>query len=251
MADAEAEAQVKDGGQGADGPPLRLRAPAAVARPNLADQAYEAIKRAVLENVYPPGYQAGEVEIARQLDMSRTPVHEAMARLQEEGLVRILPKRGILVLGLSPDDIADIYDVIIALEGAAAERLARLPEAERCANAALLERHTADMDAALAAADRPAWAQADKAFHDALAQASGNERLGRMVGTVTDQLHRARLFTLHLRPLPTRSAQDHGAITQAIRAGNPEAAADAARAHRRHARDELVPLLRQLRLNNL
>lgn len=252
MADAEAEAQVKDGARkGADGPPLRMRVPASVLKPNLADHAYEAIKRAVLENIYPPGYQAGEVEIARQLEMSRTPVHEAMARLQEEGLVRILPKRGILVLGLSPDDIAEIYDVIIALEGSAGERLARLPETQRMASAALLEGHTAQMDAALAAGDRPAWARADKAFHDALAQASGNERLGRMVGTVTDQLHRARLFTLHLRPLPTRSAQDHGAITDAIRAGNPEAAADAARKHRRHARDELVPLLRQLRLNNL
>ena len=77
-----------------------MRAPRTDApKPNLVDLAYDAIKRAIQDNVFAPGYQAGEVEIARQLEMSRTPVHEAMARLQEEGLVRILPKRGILVLG--------------------------------------------------------------------------------------------------------------------------------------------------------
>src|SRR5690606_34581189 len=82
--------------------------------------AYNAIKEAIRSNVFPPGYQAAENEIARQLGMSRTPVHEAMARLQEDGLVRILPKKGIIICALSPADIEDIYEIIIALEGAAA-----------------------------------------------------------------------------------------------------------------------------------
>ena len=93
--------------------------------------AYNAIKEAIRSNVFPPGYQAAENEIARQLGMSRTPVHEAMARLQEDGLVRILPKKGIIICALSPADIEDIYEIIIALEGAAAARLARLPEGAR------------------------------------------------------------------------------------------------------------------------
>ncbi len=221
------------------------------ARPNLVDLAYDAIKRAILENTYPPGYQAGEMEVARQLSMSRTPVHEAMTRLQEEGLVRILPKRGILVLGLSPADVADIYDVIIALEGAAAERLARMPGPERARAAEVLEVCTGDMDAALRQGDRPAWAKADRAFHDALSHACGNARLDRIVGTVADQLHRARMFTLSLRPLPTASAIDHAAIIAAVRAGDPEAASLAARTHRLKARDQLLPLLQELRLSNI
>lgn len=221
------------------------------ARPNLVDLAYDAIKRAILENTYPPGYQAGEMEVARQLSMSRTPVHEAMARLQEEGLVRILPKRGILVLGLSPADVADIYDVIIALEGAAAERLARLPEADRVRAAQALEASTGAMEAALAAGDRQAWAKADRAFHDALSHACGNPRLDRIIGTVADQLHRARMFTLSLRPLPVASAVDHAAIIAAVRAGDAPAAARAARDHRQKARDQFLPLLQELRLSNL
>ncbi|WP_244644106.1 GntR family transcriptional regulator [Azorhizobium oxalatiphilum] len=243
-------------GQGARSAPeprtlRRTAPPPEAAKANLVDLAYEAIKRAVLENTYPPGYQAGEVEIARQLDMSRTPVHEAMARLQEEGFVRILPKRGIVVLGLSPDDIDQIYDVISALEGAAGARIAALPKAERTRIARKLEGHTAAMSAALAAGDRIAWAQADKAFHDALAADCRNGRLSRIVGTVTDQLHRARMFTLNLRPLPTHSAVEHQALTDAILAGDAEAADRAARAHRQQARDQLLPLLRQLNLSNL
>ena len=249
MADPGPKAELEDRARLA---PLRMRTAAVQpAKPNLVELAYEAIKRAILENAYPPGYQAGEVEIARQLNMSRTPVHEAMSRLQEEGLVRILPKRGILVLGLSPEDVEEIYDVITALEGAAAARLARRDPDYRTGVADRLERVTAMMEDALNAGDRTAWAQADKAFHDSLADDCDNERLRRMVGTVTDQLHRARLFTLNLRPLPTRSARDHAAIIVAIRAGDAAAAAEAARRHRALARDELVPLLKQLKLNNL
>src|SRR5262245_60143553 len=105
--------------------------PAPDGKAGLVDAAYDAIKLAIRENVFPPGYQAAEAEIARQLGMSRTPVHEAMTRLQEEGLVRILARRGILVCALTPDDVAEIYELIIALEGAAAERIANSVEAVR------------------------------------------------------------------------------------------------------------------------
>ena len=60
-------------------------------RPSLVDGAYDALKGAIRNNVFAPGYQGSEQEIASQLGMSRTPVHEAIIRLQEEGLVRVLP----------------------------------------------------------------------------------------------------------------------------------------------------------------
>ena len=61
--------------------------------------------------------------------MSRTPVHEAIIRLQEEGLVQVLPRRGVLICPISADDIREIYDVLIAVEGMAAARLAESAEA--------------------------------------------------------------------------------------------------------------------------
>src|SRR3954453_7838683 len=93
-------------------------------RPSLVDDAYAKMKEEILESRFAPGYQASEQEIALRLGKSRTPVHEAAIRLQEDGLIRVLPRRGILILALAPDDMREIYDVIIAIEGRAAELLA-------------------------------------------------------------------------------------------------------------------------------
>ena len=90
-------------------------------------EAYAALKTAIRDNVFPPGHQATEAEIARQLGMSRTPVHEAIIRLQEEGLVQVLSRRGVLICPISADDIREIYDVLIAVEGMAASLLAQMP----------------------------------------------------------------------------------------------------------------------------
>jgi DNA-binding GntR family transcriptional regulator len=221
------------------------------AKVGLVVSAYQAIKLAIRENVFPPGYQAAEIEIARQLGMSRTPVHEAMTRLQEEGLVRILARRGILVCGLAPEDIDEIYEVIIALEGAAAQRLAASSAGERKPVLTRLEDATAAMQQALAQDDLIAWAKADEEFHDGLVGGCGNKRLSRMISTVTDQSHRSRMLTLHLRARPLASAQEHRAIIAAIRKGDLEAARRAARLHRQRARDEILPLIARLNLRNL
>lgn len=98
----------------------------------------------------------------------QNPVHEAMARLQEDGLVRILPKKGIIICALSPADIEEIYEVIIALEGAAAARLAQLQMKERTPVVQILQSATASMVGALAENDLEAWAAADERFHEEL-----------------------------------------------------------------------------------
>jgi DNA-binding GntR family transcriptional regulator len=231
---------------------LRKRADdAGPAKASLVDEAYDALKAAIRENVFPPGYQAAEQEVARQLGMSRTPVHEAMIRLQEEGLVQVLPRRGIAVCAISPDDIREIYDVLVALEGAAAGLLAGQPREGVLATVETLERETGMMEEALGRDDLPAWADADERFHQALTERCGNRRLARMAATVLDQSHRARMFTLRLRPEPSASAAEHRAITDAIRAGEPAAAEAAARIHRVRARDALLPLLAQYGMRNL
>ena len=93
----------------------------------LVDEAYGALKDAILANEYPPGHQVSAQELALRFGMSRTPVQEAALRLQQEGLVEILPKRGIRIRALSSEDIAENYDVVIAIEAGAAERIAALP----------------------------------------------------------------------------------------------------------------------------
>lgn len=231
---------------------LRSRPQAARAEAtSLVDEAYQALKAAIRDNVFPPGHQAAEPEIARQLGMSRTPVHEAIIRLQEEGLVQVLPRRGILICPISADDIREIYDVLIAVEGMAAALLAGLPRDAATSAAEALEQETATMEQALERGKLLDWAAADDCFHGLLTERCGNRRLARVAATVRDQSHRARLFTLHLRPLPTASAEEHRRITDAIRAGEATEAEAAARAHRVRARDALLPLLAQYGVRNL
>ncbi len=183
--------------------------------------------------------------------MSRTPVHEASLRLQEEGLVRILPKRGILICALAPHDIAEIYEVLIAIEAGAAARAAALPEAERTALADELDQATAAMGQALAVGDLPGWGRADEAFHRLLVERCGNGRFARIIQTVNDQSHRARMLTLRLRPRLPASEAEHRDTSEAIRLGLPDAAHEAARRHRIRARDELLPLIESVGLRHM
>jgi DNA-binding GntR family transcriptional regulator len=231
---------------------LRKRADATQStKASLVDEAYDALKSAIRQNVFPPGYQAAEQDIAQQLGMSRTPVHEAVIRLEEEGLVQVLPRRGVAVRAISPDDIREIYDVLIALEGTAAALLARQAPEGAAATIEALERETKAMEDALDGADLLAWANADERFHQLLTERCGNRRLARMVGTVLDQSHRARMFTLHLRPRPAASVAEHRKIIDAIRRSDPDKAETLARSHRIRARDMLLPLLEQYGMRNL
>jgi DNA-binding GntR family transcriptional regulator len=231
--------------------PLAERGASDAKPQSLVADAYRSLKDAIRDNVFAPGFQGSEQEIALRLGMSRTPVHEALIRLQEEGLVRVLPKRGVVVCALSPDDMREVYDVIIALEAVAAELLAGMPEPARKPALAVLEATNTEMKSALQQNDLVAWAGADDRFHRSLIDQCGNRRVARLANTIMDQSHRARMMTLRLRPKPTRSMKEHQAITAAIRKGDPSEAASQARKHRQRARDELLPLLDRLGMKQL
>jgi DNA-binding GntR family transcriptional regulator len=220
-------------------------------KPSLVSEAYAALKKAIRDNVFSPGFQGSEQEIATRLGMSRTPVHEAVLRLQEDGLVRILPKRGIVICALSPHDMREIYDVMIALEAVAAELLAAKPPEWRAAFTGELDDLNKTMKSALRSGELHVWAEADEQFHRALVERCGNSRIARIAQTIRDQCHRARMTTLTLRPKPTASIVDHQAIIDAIREGKVTEAHDCARRHRIRARDELIPLLVQSGLKHL
>jgi DNA-binding GntR family transcriptional regulator len=228
-----------------------LAAKAAIRKPSLEDDAYRALKEAIRDNLFPPGYQGSELEIALRLGMSRTPVHNAVIRLQEDGLVRILPRRGVVVCAISPEDMREIYDVIIAFESRAAELLAALPSQARTPVADELDRLNTTMAEALQHDDLAAWAKADDQFHRVLVERCGNGRLARIAHTIMDQAHRARLLTLKLRPKPTLSVAEHRAIAKAIRSGNVAQAHAHAHAHRTRARKQLMPLLAQFGMKHL
>jgi DNA-binding GntR family transcriptional regulator len=234
---------------------LQMHAPVAPEPPRTkriersTDLAYQRLKQRILDNEYAPGTQVLEQDLASDLGLSRTPVREALIRLQQEGLVEVVPRHGMRVLPLSPRDMREIYTVLTSLEPTAAELLAaRRPSAQEIAP--LVDACTA-METALAVDDRLAWAKADETFHRVLVELCGNRRLASMVMTVWEQSHRARMFTLKLRPLPVESTREHRAALEAILAGDAMRARDIYRAHRERARDSLMAIIEQYGLSQL
>ncbi|MBX9752795.1 MAG: GntR family transcriptional regulator [Roseococcus sp.] len=224
-------------------PSLRVTAaPAPPAREKLADAAYAALKASILEGLLPPGVETAEQAVADQLGMSRTPVHEAALRLQHEGMLLVLPRKGLRVLPLDPEDLRQTYEVLIALEGAAAALLATQGSPGPLA---AMARATREMGEALAQADRAAWAAADDRFHRALVEGCGNPKLARLAATATDQAQRARALTATRRPEPVASGLEHEMLLTALLAGDADAARAAAAAHRARASSEILAVLRR------
>jgi DNA-binding GntR family transcriptional regulator len=214
-----------------------------------AEKAYRALKRLILDNEIPAGAQLLEQEAALRLGMSRTPVREAMVRLQQDGMVEIRPRHGMRVLPVSLDDMREIYDMLTVLEALAARRAA-----ERGATAEELndlQKAVQDMDSALASDDRDAWAEADARFHASLVAASGSRRLQHAVANVIDQSSRARRLTLHLRPKPVTSNEDHRAVVEAIKARDADRAHDIHFQHRERNGRQLIDILARLRMPTL
>jgi len=214
-----------------------------------AERAYRALKELILTNELPAGSQLLEQEAALRLGMSRTPVREAMVRLEKDGVVAIRPRHGMRVLPVSAADMREIYEVLTSLEATAAELVAR--RGVTVAELQDLERAVAEMEDALAADDLDAWARADQRFHELLVALSRNQRLQQMVTQLSDQAHRARMLTLRLRPRPTSSNRDHAMLVAAIAARDPLAAKSIHHEHRAKAGKVLVELLETLGFSQL
>ncbi len=213
------------------------------------DEAYAVVRRRILDNAYPPGRQVLESELADELGISRTPVREVLVRLAHEGLVELVPRHGMRVLPVSAADMAEIYLVLTALESAAAELLAsRRPSDAECKP---MVDATREMTRALKADDLDAWAVADARFHQSLIDLTGNRTLKDAVQRLGDRVHRARLFTLRLRPKPVNSTREHMLLLERIRAGDAAGAVRINREHRERASRELLAIFEHYRLQQM
>lgn len=208
------------------------------------DDAYDRLKWEIRSNRLAPGYMAPETEIATYLGMSRTPVREALIRLEAEGLIELIPRRGMRVLPVALKDMEEIYEILTALEPEAAANLASTKPSLN--DLAPLETAVDQMEEALDQEDLDQWAEADDWFHQRLLDLHGNRRLRTFVLSLYDQAHRARMMTLRLRSLPVESTAEHRRILENLRSGDVEATRAAFRAHRLRTRAELLDLLSRM-----
>lgn len=216
---------------------------------SLSQEAYAEIKRRILSNEYPGGYQVLEDHLCDELGMSRTPLREALAQLRSEGMLETLPRRGVRVLPLTARDIADIYEVLSALELLAVRSLAEMENNDK-----QVDRLQAEVDAmkrALIDDDLDAWAVADERFHRILVDESGNPRLAGAARTLLDQSQRFRIFTLRLRERPTGSTRNHSALVSRLRSHDVEGAVAVHAGHKQQWHERMHALMQKFGIRQI
>lgn len=207
-----------------------MTAGAALTRGSATDRAYTFAKERVLRGDYPGGELISEGEVAAAVGVSRTPVREAFLRLAAEGLLRLYPKRGALVVPVSADEVRDVLAARLLVEGFAVDALctAGVPTGlpDTLADLVATQRRLAD------AGDAGGFAAADRAFHSQLVAAAGNGIVASWYAGLRDRQLRMGVVHAHDRPgrLPEITAE-HVAILDALRSGDAVAAREAVRVH--------------------
>ncbi|MEQ9695000.1 GntR family transcriptional regulator [Shimia sp. SDUM112013] len=215
----------------------------------LVASAYRRLRTDIRENRLAPGFQAPEPEIATRLGMSRTPVREALIRLQADGLVRLVPRHGPLVIALTPSEVQRLYDVLSALEPEAAVSLAdAAPDTETLS---ALSGYVGDMAQALDRQDPQGWLAADDLFHQEILSLQTNPRLHHMVSPLLDHVHRVLLTTLPYRDQMQRATEDHQTLLAELAAGNANGARRELRQHRKREGREVMEIIAAQSLTEL
>jgi DNA-binding GntR family transcriptional regulator len=193
------------------------------AAPPAATRVYQHLKRAILEQLHAGGTLLTEAEIADAVGVSRTPVREALLRLESEGLVALYPKRGALVLPVSVQEIDDVIEARTLVEVHAAGRA----WPRRDALAAELAPHLAAMRAAHAAGDAIAMMEADRSFHATVVDAAGNRILADLYHRLRDRQMRMGVAAFRLSPGRMDEAlAEHEVLLAALGAARDDDAAD-------------------------
>lgn len=206
---------------------------------SLAGRAYRQLKADILACRLLPGAMVGAAQLAERLGMSRTPVHEALKALCQEGLLQVLPRVGYIVTPVAVSDIVHIFDLRLSLEvlgaGHAAERAT-----DRDVAILRGQHERARQSSTGGSLDDPAHIESlitgNRDFHVSVAALSGNHRLARIVGGLLDEGQ--RIYFLYFRSRrPPALGDPHHDVIEALAARDPSAACEAMATHIGDQRD--------------
>lgn len=200
----------------------------AQSRNSLSAQVYNSIREGILSGKYIANTELKEQAIGDELGVSRTPVREALRQLDLEGLVSIIPNKGAIVVGVSLQDIHDIYEIRSLLEGLcakwAADKISVEQMTELEENICLTEFHESKQN-------YEQMVILDNRFHEILYEASGSRELCRVLKEYHEYLQRARKITLGQAQRAKNSTQEHKMIADAIRNHDSASAEKYAKMH--------------------
>ncbi|WP_414930860.1 GntR family transcriptional regulator [Streptomyces sp. Je 1-369] len=186
-----------------------------------AERVYAHVKQAVLERRYEGGTLLTEGELAEAVGVSRTPVREALLKLEVEGLLRLYPKKGALVLPVSAQEIADVVETRLLVETHSVRKAVPAPAGLIGRLEELLDRQRAQA----AAGDLAEAAVTDRSFHAEIVRSGGNEILSRLYDQLRDRQLRMGVAVLHSHPdRIAKTLAEHEEILDALRRDDADAA---------------------------
>ena len=209
---------------------------------SLAKQAYAQLRHEIMTCTLSPGQVVSERELARQYEVSKTPIREALSQVCHDGLMQRLPGRGYMVAPITIKDIRDLFDLRLILEMTAAERAAQHPSSARIA--ALKE-----MSVISYCLDDPEshvlFLKTNRDFHLALAEAAGNRRLMKTMERLMVEMDRLFHLGLRLRDSSEEMKQEHQEVVAALEIGDAEGARDAIMRQINTSRDRILEAIMQ------
>ncbi len=208
--------------------------------PNLGDAIYDVMWRRIVNLEFAPGSRLPDDALARELGVSRTPVREALYRLGEVGLVRIHPRRGFFVPTLYREDVVEVYDCRIALESFAAQIATPLLTDTDIAPHLERQRQVREIVGADDPASAEAFVRSDLLLHDLLIQRAGNRRIQQQLTDLRGQLSVVHLWMTQIPDFVAGAVEEHGAILDALVAGDAERVAGAMKAHLQNVKTRVL-----------
>jgi DNA-binding GntR family transcriptional regulator len=203
----------------------------------IVDTVHAAIRQAIMEGQISAGSALSVPDLSRKLNVSRSPVREAVLQLVADGLALEIPRKGVVVKEIALEDLRQIHEIREALEGLAARLAAQ--SNDHGLPLALIE--TLDAQArAIVADDGKAFYETDRRFHDLIAGCCGNARLAQMQASLRMEMSLALIKVASSPDHAKLALEEHHAIAQAIAAGNGDAAEATMKAHIRATRLRLV-----------
>ena len=198
------------------------------------------LRQAILRGELKPGERLMEIHLAQKLGVSRTPVREAIRKLELEGLVRMIPRKGAVVAEITISDLEDVLEVRMALEELAVKLACRMLTPEQLDEIGGL---ADEFEQTLYGEDVGACAQADMRFHEAIYAATGNGRLVQILNNLREQMYRYRMEYLKDRDAHQQLVQEHAEILEALADRDVERALEASGRHIERQKEHIIGVL--------
>ena len=208
----------------------------------LRELVFEKLREAIVSGELPEGERLMEVQLAEELGVSRTPIREAIRRLELEGFVVMMPRKGAYVSGFSLKDMIGVFEIRESLDMLACSLAAVRVSDDQLET---LERLMVELTDATEADNPEEWIRLDTIFHDVIYQGCNNDRLMQMIGNLMEQIQRYRKMSLREKGRMAQALEEHRALLDALWDRDAKEAQTRASQHINNAEATIISLMRR------